>query len=302
MFQRFDLMNTKPSVEGVMGENNLIICSIQHPEDHNFLSKLSDFMQEHGYSFFQRYSYHNLEKIFLLAENLTKASMENVMNFVENEQESAKIIHFPGFNYVPEQNYFPKAIMMAIEDSDIVVALMDRTGRKNQWINQEVGYAMAKDIHVLALAESRKELKGFVNMYTKIIIEGDEISLPKGMELWLVEFEKEIAEKILTNLIEASIPELKRRIDYETYQLNFYKPTDKQKRVLDNLMQEIKRLEQSYELLGFYSAEKLDAIRKSITQITKVGFSKIFNNYCNEFDKPLEELIQSRRNRYQYDR
>ncbi|MBA3045851.1 MAG: hypothetical protein FP824_06520 [Euryarchaeota archaeon] len=88
-------MNTKPSVEEVMGENNLIICSIQHPEDHNFLSKLSDFMQEHGYSFFQRYSYHNLEKIFLLAENLTKASMEKVVNFVEKEQESARIIHFP---------------------------------------------------------------------------------------------------------------------------------------------------------------------------------------------------------------
>ncbi len=88
-------MNTKASVEKVMGENNIIICSIQHPEGNNFLSKLSDFMQENEYSFFQRYRCHNLEKIYLLAENLTKASMEKVMNFIEKEQESARIIHFP---------------------------------------------------------------------------------------------------------------------------------------------------------------------------------------------------------------
>ena len=211
-----------------------------------------------------------------------------------------KLTHFPGFNYIHEQNYFPKAIMMAIEDSDIVIALMDKEGRKNQWINQEVGYAMAKDIHVLALAESRKELKGFVNMYTKTIVEGNEITLPEGMERWLVEFEKEIAEDVYTTLIKASILELKRRIDWETYQFKYYNPPDNQKVALHNLMGEIKRLEQFYDISGFFQTEMLDTINKAIIQIKKVGFSTTFCEYCNEFCAPLEGLIHSRRNRYQY--
>ena len=40
------------------------------------------------------------------------------------EMENTKridLIHFPGFNYIEEQNYFPKAIMLGIEDSDLII-------------------------------------------------------------------------------------------------------------------------------------------------------------------------------------
>lgn len=239
--------------------------------------------------------------VFFSASKKSRYRYPLIFSKLKEMERNEKIIlnHFPGFNYIKEQNYFPKAIMQAITQSDIVVALLDKEGRKNQWINQEVGYAMAKEIDILALAESRKELMGFVNMYTKNVIEGNKFSLPKDMEKWLLNLAEEKEEAMYHKILENKLKEIIKIIEWEEYQLQIEEVSGEPKNVLDSLKNNILKLQTNYEdgfYKGFYSTAALNTIiTEDLPRIAKANFKRNFKKHFENLNDDIKRLLYARK-------
>jgi len=52
-------------------------------------------------------------------------------------------------------------VARAIEQSNCVIALISRDGGRSKWVNQEIGYAWAKDRLVIPVVEAGESLVGF---------------------------------------------------------------------------------------------------------------------------------------------
>jgi hypothetical protein len=76
--------------------------------------------------------------------------------------EKCKIPSFVADRDAPLGQALPAIIMRAIEESDLFLVFLTKNSRKSPWVNQEIGYALGRDIPVIPLKKGRIEFKGLV--------------------------------------------------------------------------------------------------------------------------------------------
>jgi hypothetical protein len=189
--------------------------------------------------------------------------------------------------------------MNTIDKCDILVALFDKIGRENQWVNQEVGYAMARNIQILGLVDHKEKLKGLVNKETHTVIEGKDKPLPDKLEKILMDFWKEHEEEIYQRIIKEEILKIRKIIELEESKLQKDHSEDPKYKMLDGLKQLIYGLQKDYDepsfYQGFYRMKRLVEIKERIDKIVeRSDFPEIFKTHLSDFAVNLQALIDAR--------
>ena len=147
-------------------------------------------------------------RIFIAHSNQDKIAKEVIATFKKLSRDSVQkieVITFPSVR--ARHKYFPDLIKDAIGDVDIFVGVLSQAGRRNQWVNQEVGFAVAKNKDMLLIAESKdgaNKISGFVNINVHDVL-STESDLEQELKDWLEKFigdkQVEIIEKEFTLLL-----------------------------------------------------------------------------------------------------
>lgn len=59
----------------------------------------------------------------------------------------------------------PATVMQQISNSDIFIPVLTQTSKNNQWVNQEIGYAVHQNLTIIPLFEDDSMLKGLIGDY-----------------------------------------------------------------------------------------------------------------------------------------
>jgi len=105
------------------------------------------------YKIFVSYdSKHDKQEMLSLKESIDQNSAMNAIVLTEKERNQ------------PHMS-FPSKVAEGIDECDTFMPILTRESIKNQWVNQEIGYAIAKDKDFCALLEKdlRKDLSGFIH-------------------------------------------------------------------------------------------------------------------------------------------
>ncbi len=211
-----------------------------------------------------------------------------------SKSQKIELIHFPGFNYIEVQNHFPKAIKYAIEESDVVITLMDEFGRTNQWVNQEVGYAVAHDKEVVILAEDRSQIKGFVNQYTQNIFTGDKKGMPQEIQEWLDEFMRKNEELVYQKIIFDKIMDFHKMVDHEKYKTKHIQYSNEAIHAIDDLEDSIKNIYRDVTNTQFITYFILKETETRLDKIIKENCTTNLRNFCVQLRGDIINAIQAR--------
>lgn len=74
--------------------------------------------------------------------------------------------------------------MKAIEDSELFLAILTKNSKKSQWVNQEIGYALGKNIPVLPLKKGGIVLKGLIEAAKYIKIQDNPLYTVRDIFEW----------------------------------------------------------------------------------------------------------------------
>lgn len=64
-----------------------------------------------------------------------------------------------------------------LANSDLVVAVLTETGATDRWVNQEIGYAVAKGIPILPLYADGVEAEGYLERHEGVDLDPDELEV-----------------------------------------------------------------------------------------------------------------------------
>jgi len=236
--------------------------------------------------------------IFLSATEESQDTYSLVDSILRKMEEDGSIFvyRFPGSNDGFQLTHFPKMIMMALDKSNVVVAILDQVGINNQWVNQEVGYAMANGKQVLAIAEDRNELKGFVNKNATTIIETSEIS--EQLMDQINRFGEQYEEAIFESIIDGKISDIGKLIDYEDSQLKRISEYNAEISALDSIEKLLKIVRDQKEEVGYYPIRNLDRFLAVINNIEELRFTGGFKRIMGEFESDIENLREARKRKY----
>jgi hypothetical protein len=76
--------------------------------------------------------------------------------------EKCRIQSFIADRDAPLGNPLPQEIKKAIEESELFLVFLTTNSRKSPWVNQEIGYALGKEIPVIPLKKRRIKVKGLI--------------------------------------------------------------------------------------------------------------------------------------------
>ena len=76
--------------------------------------------------------------------------------------EECKIRSFFADRDAPLGESLPDAIKKAIEASQLFLVFITRHSRKSPWVNQEIGYALGKEIPVIPIEKGMIKVKGLI--------------------------------------------------------------------------------------------------------------------------------------------
>jgi hypothetical protein len=175
-------------------------------------------------------------------------------------------------NMFPTTDYeldFTEAIRRSIEDADVLFVILNEKGRSNQWVNQEVGIAVARDISIVVLAEenAKKEhlLRGFVNEKNRTIIYIDKDDLEDKLQLWLGAYQEKHGSEILQRLILEDFKIIRRVCDAQ--KMKYIESHKDIKGYFVNLEANIDQLFELVRNLGFIPIFILDKVTEFMTKL-----------------------------------
>lgn len=195
---------------------------------------------------------------------------DKVKVILEKMSPQIELNMFPSTNY---ESDFTDAIRGSIEDVDVLVAILNKNGRRNQWVNQEVGIAVANDIDIVVFAEenARKKhlLKGFVNEKNWTIVNIDSDDLEDKLHKWLKVYQTKHGIIILQRLIIDGLKKLKRILDVnKTEYKSNSDPGGKVKNFTHNLESHIKFVFEKVREDEFIRINNLNYIKENITNLS----------------------------------
>jgi len=76
--------------------------------------------------------------------------------------EKCKIQSFIADRDAPLGNPLPEEIKKAIEESELFLVFLTKNSRESPWVNQEIGYALGKEIPVIPLKKGKIKVKGLI--------------------------------------------------------------------------------------------------------------------------------------------
>ena len=223
--------------------------------------------------------------VFYSGTEKSRKLYDDILNRLKKLEEKKLIdlTYFPSDKHFRKQNDFPDLIITSIQESDVFVVLFDEVGKKNQWVNQEVGIAMSNRIYILALAFNISGLYGFVNKNKQTIIKPSVDELEKKLNT----IREEMKEKIYVREIENQILEIKKIIDYERIK---QPPKDQdythEIKKLNTIKTNLDNLNASKNTESFYNL--------AIIEVLENDKDFILNNnyYTNTFKKKYALLIK----------
>ena len=76
--------------------------------------------------------------------------------------EKCKIKSFVADRDAPVGKSLPQEIKKAIEESELFLVFLTKNSRDSPWVNQEIGYALGKEVPVIPLKKGRIKVKGLI--------------------------------------------------------------------------------------------------------------------------------------------
>lgn len=73
----------------------------------------------------------------------------------------------------PLGNVLPAEIKKAIEESELFLVFITQYSKRSLWVNQEIGYALGKEIPVIPLKKGRATIKGLIEAAKYVPIYAD---------------------------------------------------------------------------------------------------------------------------------
>ena len=232
-------------------------------------------------------------KIFLSHRDGDKwlKHIEKACEYVDIAKEN--IIKFPDENV---SGWFPEQIKECIDNCDLFCCLLTEYGGKSEWVNQEIGYAVAKEKDIMAITDNINMVKGMLhkNNKTFFIRKEDSTDLKDEIvnktEKALTEFIENNKMKLYLKYISNKLYEFKLEVDATQYH---WKQIDNNKleRKCIEINKSISHLEANFTFFSYYSLSSLDELNELIKNDTwipnnniKVRIEKIaLNNYLKEY-------------------
>jgi hypothetical protein len=206
-------------------------------------------------------------KIFISHPSVEDA--EKVKEILKKVPVKKELYIFP--NYDKLELDFVDAIQQTIEEVDLFIVILNEEGRQKQWVNQEVGVAVAKDKDIVVLAEQEaideKKLEGFINEKNRTIIAIDKDDSEEKLIQWLEKYKKEHEMIFLQRVLLMDLKKLRRiaMVQIEKYR---GKPDNQQKLsiIFYNLAKQVRRINQYIKVDDFIRIQELIAIKGSIKE------------------------------------
>lgn len=104
-----------------------------------------------------------MKKIFISYSDLDKSKMIALKKAIDNGPSKIEAVVIADQKKPLET--LTEKVITGIKNCDILVPILTTNSIKNQWVNQEIGYAKASDKKIIPIISNRvfKDLKGFVN-------------------------------------------------------------------------------------------------------------------------------------------
>jgi hypothetical protein len=223
-----------------------------------------------------------------------------------------KLYIFP--NYDKLELDFVDAIQQTIEEVDLFMVILNEKGRSKQWVNQEVGVAVAKDKDIVVLAEKdaidNNKLEGFINEKNRTIIAIDKDDSEEKLIQWLKKYTEEHEMIFLQRVLLMDLKKLRRiaMVQIEKYR---GKPDNQQKLfiIFHNLAKQVRRIYQYIKIDDVIRIKGLIAIKDIIKEAQKyeletrgivIKTAKNFTSWVNNLDiiSKIDRYIELRETEY----
>lgn len=104
-----------------------------------------------------------MKKIFISYSDLDKSKMTALKKAIDKEPFKIEAVVIA--DQKKPLDSLTEKVIIGITNCDILVPILTTKSIKNQWVNQEIGYAKAKDKKIIPIISNSvfKNLKGFVN-------------------------------------------------------------------------------------------------------------------------------------------
>jgi len=76
--------------------------------------------------------------------------------------EACKIQSFIADRDAPLGRFLPQEVRNAIEESELFLVFITKNSKSSPWVNQEIGYALGKEVPVIPLKRGRIRIKGLI--------------------------------------------------------------------------------------------------------------------------------------------
>lgn len=231
-------------------------------------------------------------KIFLSHPN--DDDSKRVINILEKMTPNVELFVFPTLNSAFEKDFIEQ-ILLAIDDVDVFIALLNKNGRIRQWVNQEVGIAVAKKKDIIILAEKRTIdkpiLKGFINEKNKTIVPIDKDDLEDKLIKWFENYREKNKMKILQRILIEDLKKLHRITDAHYPTLPEKNDVQKKvKRSMKHLNERIRGTIHRYKLNDYIKIEDLNQVEKYIGNIQPTLYQEeVKSSRKHRFTEYLEE-------------
>ena len=93
--------------------------------------------------------------------------------------ETCKIPSFVADRDAPLGNPLPEEIKKAIEESELFLVFLTKKSRSSAWVNQEIGYALGKEIPIIPLKKGRIKVKGLIESARYVLMKENPLDTVK---------------------------------------------------------------------------------------------------------------------------
>jgi len=118
-------------------------------------------------------------KVFISYSTKDRELIEDIAEFLPLKGITPYIAEW---DVTPGKN-LPRKVVSQIRNSDCVVAILTKGGKRSEWVNQEIGCALGLDKLVIPFVEKGVRVKGFLEARECIRFDpSDPESLPSALE------------------------------------------------------------------------------------------------------------------------
>jgi hypothetical protein len=204
-------------------------------------------------------------KIFISHPSVKDA--EKVKEILKKVPIKKELYIFP--NYDKLELDFVDAIQQTIEEVDLFIVVLNKEGRSKQWVNQEVGVAVAKEKDIVVLAEKEaidnNKLEGFINEKNRTVIAIDKDDSEEKLIQWLKKYTEEHERIFLQRVLLKDLKTLRRvsKVQMEPYR-GKPEPENKIFVIYKNLANQVLIINKYVKVDDFIPLRELNTIRRFI--------------------------------------